>query len=83
MTANPDEMRFSSASIDLLKRVKYAAYRHAADRSLEHAMRSGREVVSEDDVVAVLRAALEEAVAQEVPSRNAQPTPPLATVAAG
>ena len=82
MVANADDMRFSGASVDLLYRIKQSAYRHATDRALEHAMHAGREVVTEADVLAGLRAALEEAASAELDSGDAQsPSPRSEAVA--
>ena len=72
--ANPlDEMRFSAASLDLLYRIRQSAYRRAKDFALRHARDDGREVVTEADVLAGLRTALDEAVADELESDTAEP----------
>ena len=81
MVANPDEMRFASDSVDLLTRVKYAAYRRVSDLALEHAMHAGREVVTEQDVLAVLRAGLDQTATEEIQSHDAQGTPDLVEAA--
>ena len=81
MATTPDEMRFSSTSIDLLTRVKYAAYRRASALSIEHAKRDGRAVVTEQDVLAVLSTALAETAAEVVESGDGQGTPALAEAA--
>ncbi len=72
MIASPDDMRFSEASIDLLRTIKYAADQRVSDRAMEHAMLAGRTVVTEADIVAVVSSALSEVAAEQVHSENGQ-----------
>ena len=74
MISSTQDVRFSVASIDLLYRIKQSAYRHASDRAVEHARVAGRDLVTEADVLAGLRAAMEEAAAAELQSDDGQPS---------
>ncbi len=65
------EMRYSAASLDLLYRIRDSAYRRAKDFALRHAREDGREVVTEADVLAGLRTALDGTVSVELESDDA------------
>ncbi len=82
MVANADRMRYANDSIDLMQWMQSEAYRRTSDIALEHARVDGREVVTYDDVLAVVRAALEEVAADTVSSEDAEPTHAIAEAAA-
>lgn len=71
MVANAEKMRYASDSVDLMTWASSAAYRRTSDRALEHARLDGREIVTRDDVRAVIRAALEEVAAETLSSDDA------------
>ena len=74
MATELDDVRFSGESIDLLRSIKYAADRRVSDRASEHALQAGRDLVTEADVLAVLRSALAEVAAEQVRSEHAEPS---------
>lgn len=73
-----DEIRLSERTVDLLGRIEESAYQHVLDKAIEHAQSESRNTITEEDVLAGLRTALNEAAEEQMQNADRNATSALA-----